>query len=125
MATCKNCVHHKACFTMAKRCGYKCKTYEGAEECKHFVNKLIEQLPREGKTQIKTIEKREFNISRQEAKEMAADSKTIAKIDGREYYLANVFPGYSDTYNVVFVSYNPVEIELCWEEAKIKEMKDE
>lgn len=73
-------------------------------------------IPVQRKMQIETIERREFHISRQEAKEIISDSKIIAKIDGREYYLANMFPAVSDTYKVSFISYNPVEIELCWSE---------
>ena len=37
--TCKDCIYHKACFTMAIRCGYKAEALDGAETCEDFKNK--------------------------------------------------------------------------------------
>lgn len=37
--TCKECIHHKSCFNMAFRCGYKAEALEGAETCEDFKNK--------------------------------------------------------------------------------------
>lgn len=39
MATCKDCLHHKSCFNMAFRCGYKAEALDGAEICEDFKNK--------------------------------------------------------------------------------------
>ena len=39
MATCGECIHHKSCFNMAFRCGYKAEALEGAETCEDFKNK--------------------------------------------------------------------------------------
>lgn len=37
--TCKDCIHHKSCFNMAFRCGYKAEALDGAEVCEDFKNK--------------------------------------------------------------------------------------
>ena len=37
--TCKDCIHHKSCFNMAFRCGYKAECLGGAEHCEDFKNK--------------------------------------------------------------------------------------
>ena len=37
--TCKDCIHHKSCFNMAFRCGYKVEALDGAETCEDFKNK--------------------------------------------------------------------------------------
>ena len=37
--TCKDCLHHKSCFNMAFRCGYKAEALDGAEICEDFKNK--------------------------------------------------------------------------------------
>ena len=39
MASCKDCIHHKSCFNMALRCGYKAEALDGAETCEDFKNK--------------------------------------------------------------------------------------
>lgn len=46
MATCKDCIHCRACFNMALRCGYKVEALEGAETCEDFKNKAdVVELP--------------------------------------------------------------------------------
>ena len=37
--TCTDCIHHKSCFNMAFRCGYKAEALDGAETCEDFKNK--------------------------------------------------------------------------------------